>query len=102
MSDLATDFYDDGVIAFLDKMGVTNARFIVAVDQNGRPYPFAGPGTKFRRIQDEGRQSEPSNGDCAWWCFENNPGVTAGVGVANGAGHDRLGRPDRDDQVTRR
>jgi hypothetical protein len=80
MSDLSEDYYNQAVIDFLESRKVANARFIVAVDENGRPHAFAGPGTEFRRIQDLGEQREDPKGGSAWWSFESNPGVTAGVG----------------------
>jgi hypothetical protein len=80
MSDLATDYYDEGVIKFLQNRKIVEPIFIVAVDRAGRAHGFAAPGTEFRRIQDVGTQREDSNGDGAWWCVENNPGVTAGIG----------------------
>jgi hypothetical protein len=80
MSDLTEDYYDDRVTEFLKERGVANAPFIVAVDENGRAFPFAGPGTNFRRIQDVGQLHEDPKGGSAWWCFESNPGVTAGAG----------------------
>ena len=80
MSDLSEDYYNQAVIDFLESRKVANARLISSVDETAALMRSRGPARRFRRIQDLGEQREDPKGGSAWWSFESNPGVTAGVG----------------------
>ena len=77
-----TKYDSAGNVQWTNVFGTFNldAVLSVAVDENGRAFPFAGPGTNFRMIQDLGQLHEDPRGGYAWWSFESNPGVTAGSG----------------------